>query len=153
MNILTSIEAFSHIATQNSILYDFMGSKMIFATSMHCGTEQEPVLAGINIYYFNDFDAEIGLNAVHEAFIGVLPSQRGKGIATALRQAAFKHFERSKFIGITTRIKKNNQSSLASALGLGFSVTPKVREHQHPGDELYLFRAFGATGKFIPRQS
>jgi RimJ/RimL family protein N-acetyltransferase len=138
--ILRSIEASPAVSFASSMLYDFLGSRMIFATSASPENVSKAALTGINIYYFNNFDAEHGLCTIHEAFIGVLPSQRGKGIATALRQAAFNHFKSSTYMGITTRIKRDNQASLSSALKLGFSDIPELGKPGLLDGEVYLFR-------------
>jgi hypothetical protein len=140
--ILRCIEASPAVSLSSSILYNCIGSRMIFATSAPIEKTGKVTLTGINIYYFNDFDSRNGIHAIHEAFIGVLPSHRGRAIATALRQAAFNHFKSSIYSGITTRIKKNNRASLSSALKIGFSITQDFAKYQLIDDEVYLFRSF-----------
>ena len=118
------------------LLYRMIGKKMIFL----CKSDGHARISAINIYYFNNFDATQGLNTIHEAFIGVHRDKRGQGLATAMRQAAYEHFKNSTLSGITTRIKKDNLASLASASKLGFSPLTCLKRHHISDDEFYLVR-------------
>lgn len=139
-SLLEDIDGAPLVSKTRKMLYWFISRKMIFLLHENSGCSAAPRLLGINIYYFNKYDALCRINTIHEAFIGVHVSRRGQGIATLLRQAAFNHFKSTTLDGITTRIKKDNQASLVSAQKLGFVVTPELLKCQLDDDEHYMIR-------------
>lgn len=140
--LLHNIEGSPKASAKSSLLYRFIGRRMLFVAGIASNKADKFTLVGANIYYFNDFDANQHLQTIHEGFIGVLPADRGLGVATALREAAYNNLKSLPLSGITTRIKKNNKSSLASAQKLGFSISSEFQKYQLSSDECYLFRPF-----------
>lgn len=75
-------------------------------------------LLGFCLYYFRE--DELSSHIIHEAFIGVEPNSRNKGIATSLRYHMAKHFAMQGLKGISTQISPDNLPSLRSAKRIGF---------------------------------
>jgi RimJ/RimL family protein N-acetyltransferase len=140
--LLGNIEESPKASATSSLLYRFTGRRMLFVAGIASNKSEQFALVGANIYYFNDFDANQRFKTIHEGFIGVTQSDRGLGIATALREAAFNHFKDLPLSGITTRIRSSNKPSLASAQKLGFCVSSEFQKNELTSDEYYLYRSF-----------
>lgn len=87
-----------------------------------CGvaTEKNGELLGFNLYYFRPQEMEHGI--IHEAFVGVIPQARGRGIATALKMHLAKHFAFNGLKGISAQIRIDNGPSLYAAKRAGFQI-------------------------------
>lgn len=95
-------------------------------------------LVGIDMFYFNKRD--ICEKTVHEGFIGVDSTFRGRGVATELRRNATAHFYHSGLEGISTRIDTANQPSLKSALNIGFRPVEKYWDDKTSVERYYLIK-------------
>ncbi|WP_137807895.1 GNAT family N-acetyltransferase [Pseudomonas sp. G(2018)] len=99
-------------------------------------------LVGLDLFYFNPRDLQE--STVHEGFVGVVSAYRGQGLATEMRIAAKRHFQRNGLTGISTRIAQDNKASLTSALKLGFEIV----ETQHSaadGESHYMVCKLGES--------
>ena len=137
---LKEVERSPSATPSNWLLYYLVGRKMVFLSSDSSPGAGCTAISAVNIYYFNNFDASLGLNTVHEAFVGVRKDRRGTGLATAIREAAYQHFKKSRLSGITTRIRQDNRASIASADKLGFKLLDYSKIHNRPENELYMIR-------------
>lgn len=97
-------------------LYGLVGSKLVWVVET-----SDRRLVGFNMYYFREREWARGI--VHEAFIGVAPDHRRRGLADAMRAAAARHFARAGVTGISTRIQADNLPSFRSAEKQGFCRT------------------------------
>ncbi len=91
-------------------------------------------IIGMNLFYMNARDCKE--KTVHEGFIGVMPEYERQGMATRMRKHAIAHFVGVGSRGISTRISKNNISSLRSAEKVGFQPVeeyfdPNVGEYRY----------------------
>lgn len=96
---------------------------------------QTSSLVGLDLFYFNSRDLQE--STVHEGFVGVVPSYRGKGLATKMRIIAKQHFHRNGLKGISTRISQDNKASLISALNLGFEIV-ETQHSVEDGENHYM---------------
>lgn len=96
---------------------------------------QSRSLVGLDLFYFNPRDLQE--STVHEGFVGVVPGHQGKGLATKMRIAAKKHFQRNGMKGISTRISQSNKPSLMSALKLDFEIV-ETHHSVSEGDNYYM---------------
>lgn len=120
-------------------LYRYIGSRCLFVVEQ---TDSVGIgsIVGMNMYYVNKQD--VLENTIHEGFIGVVPELNGRGIATAMRQAAALHFESAGFYGITTRISLNNKASLVSAKKIGFEPHEEYTDMVTGDRRYYMIRKF-----------
>jgi len=111
-------------------LYRARGNSLIVVADQH-GT-----LVGFDMYYFREHEHRHGV--VHEAFVGVAPEHRSRGLATAMRRHAARHFATQGVRGISTQVHEDNQSSMRSALSAGFVVAERPDDGQGAGSEPFL---------------
>lgn len=100
------------------ILYRLYSDRIILIATR--GLKPDFKIIGINIYYLNVRD--LLENTIHEGFIGVIPDEVGRGVATEMRRFAKSHFSKQGFKGISTRISISNHASLKSAQKMGFEL-------------------------------
>ncbi|EPJ1914332.1 GNAT family N-acetyltransferase [Vibrio cholerae] len=122
----------------NMGLFKRQSEKLILVSEIINGSESN--IVGMNLFYFNPRDFKEG--TIHEGFIGVLPEFEGRGLATAMRKHAIAHFRLSGLSGISTRISKNNISSLRSAEKLGFKPIEEYFDPVIQEDRYYLVYNF-----------
>lgn len=101
-------------------------------------------LLAMNLFYFNQRDLEEG--TIHEGFIGVRSSVRGRGIARSLRHYCAEHFRRSGLVGVSTRISVSNAASLKSATRVGFTPVEKYTDPTSDEERYYMVNRFEAPG-------
>lgn len=94
-------------------------------------------VVGMAMYYFNARDrAE---RTVHEGFSGLLECFRGRGVGTALRQHALRHFGRCRHLkGVSSRVSTDNAASLKSNLRLGFVEQERYYDCALGVERMYL---------------
>lgn len=97
-------------------------------------------IIGIDLFYINSRDGKE--KTVHEGFVGVMPEHEGRGIATKMRKHAIVHFSGTGSRGISTRISKNNHSSLRSAEKVGFQPVEEYFDPDLGEDRYYLICRF-----------
>lgn len=121
--------AFPHI--QKLLLKLFSNKNLIVAID-----ESNNKIIALNLYYMNhrDFDE----NSIHEGYIGVLPEYQGQGIATKMRKHAKAHFQAAGFLGISSRVSKNNLASLHSAERSGFKIVEQYFDINTKEERYYL---------------
>ena len=119
------------ISLQNKIVWTYLGRKLCFVIE-----DKNKNVLGINFYYFNKRDYQE--RTIHEAFIGISETARGKGLATALRTRTISHFGHSFLKGISSRVSLNNEASLKSALKLGFKPIEKYYDENMNEERYYL---------------
>jgi RimJ/RimL family protein N-acetyltransferase len=78
-------------------------------------------LVGFTYYYFRESEL-VGM-IIHEAFIGISPNERGKGIATALQRYALDHLAKQQLIGVSANIEKTNLPSIRIHQRAGFQFS------------------------------
>jgi len=94
-------------------------------------------VVGYSLYYFNYRD--IREKTVHEGDTGILPEFQGRGIGTAQRLHALRHFARCQFIeGVSSRVSLNNLASLKSNLKLGFKEKERYYDPIMGEERVYL---------------
>jgi RimJ/RimL family protein N-acetyltransferase len=121
--------------SQRMLLTHFSDRILFVVIANDCGT---PKIVGMNFYYINfrDFKEK----TIHSGFIGILPEFEGRGIATKMRLAAIKHFKRSNFQGISSRISKNNKASLHLTKKVGYEPVEEYFDPVMNEDRCYLIR-------------
>lgn len=121
--------SFSHI--QKLLLKLFSNKNLILAID-----ESNNKIIALNLYYINhrDFDQ----NSIHGGYIGVLPEYQDQGIATKMREYAKAHFRAAGFLGISSRISKNNLASLHSAERSGFKIVEQYFDAKKQEERYYL---------------
>lgn len=97
-------------------------------------------IIGIDMFYFNDRDLRD--RTIHEGFIGVIQTFRGRGIATGLRRCAIRSFRDDRIVGISTRIDIDNVMSMNSAINTGFKPLERYRDERLGVDRYYLVNYF-----------
>ncbi len=85
-------------------------------------------IIGFNQYYFE----ERRTDGIHEAFIGVHPDFRRRGIARLMRSKAIEHFRRNGCDHISTDVDSSNQASRDMASELGFKLIGGPQGNQEP---------------------
>lgn len=75
-------------------------------------------LVGFNYYYFRE--NELGDNIIHEAFLGISPNERGKGIATALQKYTLDQLSKQPLIGVSGNVEKANLPSIKMLQRVGY---------------------------------
>jgi len=124
----------------NKVLYLFCSRKLVVvAVAENAGVNN---IIGIDMFYSNSRDFKEG--TIHEGFVGVSPSVRGRGVATELRKCAIAHFSKYGFSGISSRISLNNLGSLASAKKLGFLPVEQYFDLETQEDRYYMVRPLEA---------
>jgi len=94
-------------------------------------------IVGYSLYYFNHRD--IKESTVHEGDTGLLQEYRGKGIGTAQRLHALRHFARCTFInGVSSRVSLSNLASLKSNQNLGFKEKERYFDEKRGEERVYL---------------
>jgi len=94
-------------------------------------------VVGYSLYYFNHRDVKE--KTVHEGDTGILPEYQGRGIGTALRLHALRHFARSQTInGVSSRVSLNNLASLKSNINLGFKEQERYYDPVMEEERVYL---------------
>lgn len=112
------------------LLIRVFGEKFLFIA------KSDNQVVGLDFYYINHRDREE--QTIHEGFIGVLPEFEGQGIATRMRTNAKDHFKKSGFLGISSRISKNNLASLRSAEKMQFVPVEEYFDERKNEDRYYL---------------
>jgi|GEM_PF-2581725 len=94
----------------------------------HCGEKvcsvvlsEDGRMVGFNFYYFRKFEVNEGI--IHEAFLGISPQERGKGLATALQTYTINQMSRNNLRGISGNVLKANGASVKMLLRTGFILT------------------------------
>jgi len=67
--------------------------------------------------------SEVNEGIIHEAFLGISPQERGKGLATALQAYTIDQLSRNKLRGISGNVLKANGPSVKMLLRTGFILT------------------------------
>ncbi len=111
------------------LLYSFCGDKF-----MPILLDGEGAPIGFEMFYFRE--DELRNKTLHEAFIGISASHRGKGLASMLREYSIDNFKNSSVRRISTNIPRNNISSLKSALKVGFHIS----DQESTPESYYLYR-------------
>lgn len=94
-------------------------------------------IAGYSLYYFNHRDIKEA--TVHEGDTALLQEYRGRGIGTAQRLHALRHFARCPFIkGVSSRVSLNNLASLKSNQNLGFREQERYFDKNMGEERAYL---------------
>lgn len=124
----------------NKTLYVFSCRKLVLvAVAKPAGVSE---IIGIDMFYSNARDFKE--RTIHEGFVGVSPSVRGRGVATELRKCAIAHFSKNRFSGISSRISLSNHASLSSAKKLGFLPVEQYFDQETQEDRYYLVRPLEA---------
>lgn len=102
-----------------TILYIIYGKKLITLAK-----DKKNEIVGFQMLYFKK--EEIKNKTIHEAFIGIKPEHQNKSLATNLRLFSARNLKRSRCKKISSKISKNNQASLESAIKCGFEPNPEL---------------------------
>lgn len=97
-------------------------------------------VVGFVLFYFNERD--LAERSVHEGFIGVSPKWQGRGISSALRREAIRHFTLTGLRGMSSRISFSNHASMEPSIRLGFKVVDRYHDEQMHEDRAYLKLTF-----------
>ncbi|HHV83781.1 MAG TPA: GNAT family N-acetyltransferase [Tepidanaerobacter syntrophicus] len=115
------------------ILYRLAGEKLCLVVR----DKQSNEIVGYSLYYFNSRDLKEA--TVHGGGISLLPFYRGRGIGTALRAHALRHFARCTFIkGLSFRTDLDNKASLKSGEKLGYRVQERYFDQSMGKERAYL---------------
>lgn len=133
--LYTELNSVKKINFQNKLLWHYLGNKFCFIAKTNAGR-----IVGLSFYYVNFKD--ISENTIHEAFTKVDTEFRGKGIATKLRSIALKHFEKSGFCGVSSRVSLSNKDSLSINLKLGFKPVEQYIDGNTKEERYYLIKKF-----------
>lgn len=96
--------------------------------------------AGYILFYVNRRDVRDG--TVHEAFIVVSEEERGKGVATLLREISGSHYGPCGVSGISSRIYQENTPSMRSAVKAGFKRKETIFDAREQKNQAYLIWKF-----------
>ncbi len=77
-------------------------------------------LVGFNYYYFRENEVNKGI--IHDAYLGISPNERGKGIGTALQAYSVDQFKTQPLSGISGNVSKVNTPSVKMLERVGFMV-------------------------------
>jgi ribosomal protein S18 acetylase RimI-like enzyme len=93
--------------------YKYQGSKV-------CGVviNDRDLLVGFNYYYFRE--NELKDKIIHEAFLGISPNERGKGIATALQRYTLNQLSKQPLTGVSGNVEKANLPSIKMLQRVGY---------------------------------
>ena len=110
------------------LLYTARGARLVVIS-----LDSRSMLVGFDMYYWEE--SQGGVSTVHEAFIGVSPHARDRGLATEMRRVALTHFAASGVQRVTTDIASSNKASRVSAERSGFclaqSASSSTRMYRH----------------------
>jgi ribosomal protein S18 acetylase RimI-like enzyme len=95
---------------------------------------QNNKLVGYIIYYFRE--AEIPKGIIHEAFAGIAPEERAKGLATELTKYSFNQLTNQNLVGISGYVDKKNLASLKMIQKIGYEI---VDDPDDPENNYYLY--------------
>lgn len=126
--------SFSHI--RKLLLKLFSNKNLIVAID-----DSNNQIIALNLYYINHRD--FNENSIHEGYIGVLPEYQGQGVATKMREYAKAHFRAAGFLGISSRVSKNNLASLHSAEKSGFKIFEQYFDIYTQEERYYLICNLG----------
>jgi len=133
INLFIELNSSRSIELSKRLLFLLLGSRL----SLVCVDTITGKPIGLMFFYFNFEEAKERL--VHEAFTGLLPEYRGKGIGTNLRRYALKHFAKVKWIkGVSSRVTVSNAASLYSNIKLGFKERERYFDKNLGVERLYL---------------
>lgn len=104
------------------ILYLFKGKSLLCIA-----VDDKNELLGFIIYYFHEEDNDN--NIIHQAFTGVVESQRGMGIGTVMINHMIAHFKESRIKCITSNSLEDNIASIKTKKKAGFEIV-KTLEHE-----------------------
>lgn len=110
-------------------LYRYRGNKLCAIA-----INQKNQLAGFIYFYFRE--EEISKNIIHEAFVGVAPQERGKGIATALQKYSLTHLSHQHLEGVSGYVEKNNIASVIVHQRVGYEIDD---DPQDPENNYFLY--------------
>jgi GNAT superfamily N-acetyltransferase len=126
------------------LFYSVFGSRMALVAS------QQGTVSGFEFYSFGVRDLEE--NTVHQSFTGVANAAQGKGLGTAIRKHAIRHFGRTALAGISSRVSLSNVPSLRSNEKLGFHVVERYFDPARQEERVYLIRQLPGGGGPWPEQ-
>lgn len=95
---------------------------------------QSDKLVGYIIYYFRE--AEIPKGIIHEAFAGIAPEERSKGLATDLTKYSFNQLTNQNLVGISGFVEKKNLASLKMIRNVGYEI---VDDPDDPDNNCYVY--------------
>lgn len=101
------------VSVWRKVLYGLAGDKLALVAKQDSGE-----IIGLELFYFESHAAVKG--TLHEAFIGVAPPWRSRGLATAMRTLAVSHYALQGINRLTTDIDPRNFASRQSAVKVGF---------------------------------
>lgn len=115
------------------VLLTFVGEKLCLVVR----DAKTQKIVGYSLYYLNKRDCQEG--TVHEGDTEIVLEYRGRGIGTAQRLHALKHFARCSSIkGVSSRVSLNNLASLKSNLNLGFKELERYFDPVMGEERVYL---------------
>ncbi len=96
-----------------------------------CGTviNKKNQLVGFNYYYFRNNESEEKI--IHEAFLGIAPQERGKGIATALQKYTLEQLSRQPLTGVSGYVEKTNLASIKMLQRVGYDFDDDPRDPEN----------------------
>ena len=95
---------------------------------------QNNKLVGYIIYYFRE--AEIPKAIIHEAFAGIAPEERAKGLATELTKYSFNQLTNQDLVGISGYVEKKNLASLKMIQNVGYEILDDLDD---PENNCYIY--------------
>lgn len=111
------------------MLYRFRGKSLCAAAINHNNK-----LVGFIFYYFrND---EIPKDIIHEAFAGIHPDERGKGLATALTIYSLEQLANQQLTGVSGYVERNNYASVKMLQRVGYEIEDDPKD---PDNNYYVF--------------
>lgn len=116
----------------HKLLLKFFSEKILIIVKDNTNNK----IVALNLYYVNKRD--IKDKTIHAAFIGVLDSYQGQGLATSMRTQAQLHFRNSGYSGLSSKISKNNIASFKGALKVGYKPTEEFYDNTTGEDRYYL---------------
>lgn len=121
------------------LLYWLVGQRLcvVALSNMERKTKGRDCVIGFSFYYFNERD--VREHSIHEAFMGVSPSEQGKGVSTAFRHFTYAHFSKTRLKGVSTRISADNLASLAGARKAGHEPVEEYFDQTLGLSRYYLF--------------
>ena len=128
------------LSPYKKIIY-FLFCEKTIVIAVNKSKDSEIQVLGVNLYYINYKDFKN--STVHGGYIGVLTENQGVGIATNLRFVAKKHFFKTGFYGISSRISKNNIASLKTAQKMGYKIESKYYDSSTQEERYYMICKLG----------
>lgn len=122
---LPQVDALYHAFADGRHLEPAMWCMLRLLGRRLCVTAVDPAdrVVAVGIYYFNARDLREG--SIHGGYSAVIAEAQRRGIGTAMRRHALKHFARCGLRGVSARITMTNTGSRKIAERLGF----EVRDH------------------------